>query len=103
MIFERHGNLGKLNHVAIAVPDLDKATALYRDVLGAKVSEKHVSNTIFNQAYEFCDYNPLLNGLILNLQFFSLLFLILESVFRQATASMKPTYQHSFLLFLGLS
>jgi methylmalonyl-CoA/ethylmalonyl-CoA epimerase len=30
--------IGKLNHVAIAVPDLEKATALYRDVLGAKVS-----------------------------------------------------------------
>ncbi|TRZ03616.1 hypothetical protein DNTS_014304 [Danionella cerebrum] len=30
--------LGRLNHVAIAVPDLEKATALYRDVLGAKVS-----------------------------------------------------------------
>ena len=30
--------IGKLNHVAIAVPDLDAATALYRDVLGAKVS-----------------------------------------------------------------
>jgi methylmalonyl-CoA/ethylmalonyl-CoA epimerase len=33
--------LGRLNHVAIAVPDIDKAAALYRDVLGAKVSEKH--------------------------------------------------------------
>lgn len=33
--------MGKLNHVAIAVPDLDKATALYRDILGATVSEKH--------------------------------------------------------------
>jgi methylmalonyl-CoA/ethylmalonyl-CoA epimerase len=33
--------LGRLNHVAIAVPDLDKATAMYRDVLGAKVSDKH--------------------------------------------------------------
>lgn len=33
-------NLGRLNHIAIAVPDMDKATALYRDVLGAKVSEK---------------------------------------------------------------
>ncbi|XP_074654933.1 methylmalonyl-CoA epimerase, mitochondrial-like [Tubulanus polymorphus] len=32
--------LGRLNHVAIAVPDLEKATALYRDVLGAKVSER---------------------------------------------------------------
>jgi len=30
--------IGKLNHVAIAVPDLAAATALYRDVLGAKVS-----------------------------------------------------------------
>ncbi|XP_013887054.1 methylmalonyl-CoA epimerase, mitochondrial isoform X2 [Austrofundulus limnaeus] len=32
--------LGKLNHVAIAVPDMEKATALYRDVLGAKVSDR---------------------------------------------------------------
>jgi methylmalonyl-CoA/ethylmalonyl-CoA epimerase len=30
--------IGRLNHVAIAVPDLAAATALYRDVLGAKVS-----------------------------------------------------------------
>ena len=30
--------IGRLNHVAIAVPDLAKATALYRDTLGAKVS-----------------------------------------------------------------
>jgi len=30
--------IGKLNHVAIAVPDLDKATAVYRDALGANVS-----------------------------------------------------------------
>lgn len=30
--------IGKLNHVAIAVPDLDAATKTYRDVLGAKVS-----------------------------------------------------------------
>lgn len=30
--------LGRLNHVAIAVPDLEKATALYRDTLGARVS-----------------------------------------------------------------
>ena len=35
--------LGRLNHVAIAVPDLDKAAALYRDVLGAKVSDVVVS------------------------------------------------------------
>jgi methylmalonyl-CoA/ethylmalonyl-CoA epimerase len=31
--------IGKLNHVAIVVPDLDAATKTYRDVLGAKVSE----------------------------------------------------------------
>ncbi|MEM7259481.1 MAG: methylmalonyl-CoA epimerase [Pseudomonadota bacterium] len=31
--------LGKLNHVAIAVPDLQAATATYRDTLGATVSE----------------------------------------------------------------
>ena len=31
--------IGKLNHVAIAVPDLAAATALYRDTLGAKVSD----------------------------------------------------------------
>ena len=31
--------IGKLNHVAIAVPDLPKAVALYRDTLGATVSE----------------------------------------------------------------
>lgn len=30
--------IGKLNHVAIAVPDLAAATALYRDTLGAVVS-----------------------------------------------------------------
>nr|WP_235868143.1 methylmalonyl-CoA epimerase [Paremcibacter congregatus] len=31
--------IGKLNHVAIAVNDLDAAVALYRDTLGATVSE----------------------------------------------------------------
>lgn len=30
--------IGKLNHVAIAVPDLEAAVRTYRDVLGAKVS-----------------------------------------------------------------
>ncbi len=29
--------IGRLNHVAIAVPDLDAAASLYRDTLGAKV------------------------------------------------------------------
>ncbi|XP_002734959.1 methylmalonyl-CoA epimerase, mitochondrial-like [Saccoglossus kowalevskii] len=45
-------NLGKLNHVAIAVPDLEKASKMYRDVLGAKVSEpvplpEHGVSTVF--------------------------------------------------------
>lgn len=31
--------IGRLNHVAIVVPDLSKATATYRDTLGATVSE----------------------------------------------------------------
>ena len=31
--------IGRLNHVAIAVPNLEKASRLYRDSLGARVSE----------------------------------------------------------------
>ena len=31
--------IGRLNHDAIAVKDLDAATAIYRDTLGAKVTE----------------------------------------------------------------
>ena len=31
--------IGRLNHVAIAVPDLEAATAQYRDTLGASVSQ----------------------------------------------------------------
>jgi len=30
--------IGRLNHVAIAVKDLDRSTSLYRDTLGARVS-----------------------------------------------------------------
>jgi methylmalonyl-CoA/ethylmalonyl-CoA epimerase len=30
--------IGRLNHVAIAVTNLDRSTALYRDTLGARVS-----------------------------------------------------------------
>ncbi|MBV1702499.1 MAG: methylmalonyl-CoA epimerase [Hyphomicrobiales bacterium] len=32
--------IGRLNHVAIVVRDLDASTALYRDVLGAQVSQR---------------------------------------------------------------
>ncbi|MEQ8441831.1 MAG: methylmalonyl-CoA epimerase [Alphaproteobacteria bacterium] len=33
--------IGKLNHVAIVVPDLEAASAVYRDTLGGDVSEPH--------------------------------------------------------------
>ena len=44
--------LNRLNHVAIAVPDLEKAAAFCRDVLGADVSEpkdllEHGVTTVF--------------------------------------------------------
>ena len=44
--------IGKLNHLAIAVPDLAKASVLYRGTLGAKVSEplplpEHGVTTVF--------------------------------------------------------
>ncbi len=44
--------IGKLNHVAIAVSDLESATAVYRDTLGAAVTEatdlpEHGVTTVF--------------------------------------------------------
>ena len=44
--------IGRLNHVAIAVPDLDAASAVYRDTLGAEVSDavdqpEHGVTTVF--------------------------------------------------------
>ena len=44
--------IGKLNHVAIAVPDLEAAAKTYRDVLGAEVSAplelpEHGVTTVF--------------------------------------------------------
>ena len=44
--------IGKLNHVAIAVPDIKAATAVYRDTLGGIVSEEveqpdHGVTTVF--------------------------------------------------------
>lgn len=44
--------IGRLNHVAIAVPDLEAAAAVYRAMLGAEVSEavpqpKHGVTVIF--------------------------------------------------------
>ena len=44
--------IGRLNHVAIAVPDLESASALYKQTLGADVSEpvpmpEHGVTTVF--------------------------------------------------------
>jgi methylmalonyl-CoA/ethylmalonyl-CoA epimerase len=44
--------IGRLNHVAIAVPDIEKAAAVYRDTLAAEVSGKiplpeHGVTTVF--------------------------------------------------------
>jgi methylmalonyl-CoA/ethylmalonyl-CoA epimerase len=44
--------IGRLNHVAIAVPDLNAAVAVYRDTLGALVSDEvdqpeHGVTTVF--------------------------------------------------------
>jgi methylmalonyl-CoA/ethylmalonyl-CoA epimerase len=44
--------IGRLNHVAIAVPDLAAATAIYRDTLGGRVSAtvdqpEHGVTTVF--------------------------------------------------------
>ena len=44
--------IGRLNHVAIAVSDIDAATAVYRDTLGGTVSDKvqqpdHGVTTVF--------------------------------------------------------
>lgn len=46
------GAIGRLNHVALATPDLKRAAAFYRDVLGAEVSEpkpmpEHGVTTVF--------------------------------------------------------
>ena len=44
--------IGRLNHVAIVTPDLEAAASVYRDTLGAKVSEatdmpEHGVTTVF--------------------------------------------------------
>lgn len=49
---EKIWKLGKLNHVAIAVPDLDQASKMYKNVLGADVSDvlnlpEHGVSTVF--------------------------------------------------------
>jgi methylmalonyl-CoA/ethylmalonyl-CoA epimerase len=68
--------LGRLNHVAIAVPDLKQSTAFYRDVLGATVSEAvdlpehgvttvfvNLNNTKFELLHPFGENSPIANFL----------------------------------------
>ena len=51
--------IGRLNHVAIAVPDVEAAARLYRDTLGAKVSDprtlpEHGVTTVFVELPNTC-------------------------------------------------
>lgn len=68
--------IGRLNHVAIAVPDLDAAVKVYRQTLGAKVAEpvdqpEHGVTTVFIELpntkiellYPLGDTSPILNFL----------------------------------------
>lgn len=70
----------KLNHIAIAVPDLEKAMDLYRDILGANVSEAvdlpdhgvtvvfvDVGNTKLELLYPFGENSPIKSFLEKNL------------------------------------
>ena len=71
--------VGRLNHVAIAVPDLPAASAMYRDVLGADVSEPqdvplhgvtvvfvNVGNTKIELIHPLGDGSPIANFLAKN-------------------------------------
>ncbi len=66
----------RLNHVAIAVPDLDKAISVYRDALGADVTEVvdlpahgvtvafvNLQNTKIELLYPLGDNSPITNYL----------------------------------------
>ncbi|MGH1481112.1 MAG: methylmalonyl-CoA epimerase [Geminicoccales bacterium] len=68
--------IGRLNHVAIAVPDLEQAVIQYRDVLGATVSEAvdqidhgvttvfiELPNTKIELLYPLGDNSPILGFL----------------------------------------
>ncbi|MGB1547634.1 MAG: methylmalonyl-CoA epimerase [Alphaproteobacteria bacterium] len=68
--------IGRLNHVAIVVPDLEAASKLYREKLGAKVSEAvdmpdngvttvfvHLSNTNIELLHPFGENSPVANFL----------------------------------------
>ena len=71
--------IGVLNHVAIAVPDLEAASKVYRETLGAKVSEPvdqpdhgvttvfvELPNTKIELLYPLGDDSPIANFLARN-------------------------------------
>ncbi len=71
--------IGRLNHVAIAVPDLDAAIATYRDTLGADVGPKQdepdhgvtvvfitLPNTKIELLYPLGDNSPIIGFLAKN-------------------------------------
>lgn len=62
-------SLGRLNHVAIAVPDLQAATSFYRDILGATVSEA-VVRCVYSSSTRLQDFLAVLYCLILEIAFF---------------------------------
>ncbi|MBF0426840.1 MAG: methylmalonyl-CoA epimerase [Magnetococcales bacterium] len=64
--------IGRVNHIAIAVPDLEKGIATYRDILGAKVSAPkdvpahgvtvvfvHLPNTVVELLHPLGDKSPI--------------------------------------------
>lgn len=76
--------LGRLNHVAIAVPDMEAATKLYRDVLGAKVSDAfpqvdHGVTTVFIDL----GIHLLIFNLLSSILPFSLFYLVNNGLFTQ--------------------
>ena len=71
--------IGAVNHIAIAVPNLEAATAIYRDTLGAKVSAPlklpehgvttvfvHLNNTKIELLHPLGDASPIENFLLKN-------------------------------------
>ena len=71
--------IGRLNHVAIVVPDLEAAANIYRQTLGAKVTEPHdlpdhgvttvfveLPNTKIELLHPLGDASPIANYLVNN-------------------------------------
>ena len=64
--------IGKLNHIAIAVPDLISASEIYKNILGASVSDLYQYQIMESPLF-------LLNYLIQKLSYLNLWEMILQS------------------------